>query len=287
MKFTLAPLALVATMCAPAKSAHVTAPANDGAATLIATERPILARLAVIDPRLAQRVHMDAAEADLGKAALEAILSEDAQAAVVDGRLDLFSFGARERALAKLSVPEMDLAETSSGAIARPRLERELLVRLLDAERARVATEKNLPRSAGDLVRGIVRTWTPAARDAQPARDAWLARRLDDVDASLSAPIPRDEQYDLEDALDPLEKEVVNYTQSMAALTRVRVRLGAQMPAPAISWEIVAHDAEPHTGPLPPPKPSLLVWSRSSRRSLHRRHQRCKSSLNSPKTFAR
>lgn len=232
---------------------HPTLQGDGGSAKLLEVERPILASLAIVDARLEKRVHQEANEAALRKLAMEAVLQEDTQAAVIEGRIDMFSFDARERALGRLVVPEMDLADASSGELARPKLERELLVRLLDSEKNRTKMERE-PGFASEIVRGIVDTWQPAPDEAtKTSRDQWLARRLGELQETLAkSPIPRAKQYELEDALDPLESDLGGYKDATAALARLRVALGAQAPQASIPWDTIAKEIAPHVGEVAP-----------------------------------
>src|SRR5260221_36210 len=129
--------ALLLAGCEPHARPPVTPSQPEGPAKLAAAEREILAALAIVDGRLELRFGLRAADADLHRAATELILSEDPSAALVEGRIDVFSFGARERALGKLKdrVPAGNLPADAA-------LERELLVRLIDGEHSRVAPEK-------------------------------------------------------------------------------------------------------------------------------------------------
>jgi hypothetical protein len=257
--------------CRPAQrgAEHPSAPDDGGSARLVEKEKPILASLAIVDARFERRLRERASEAGLRKAALELILAEDTQAALVEGRIDMFSFDARERALARLSIPALDLADVGSGTLARPKLEGELLRRLLEEEKLRVTLERNLPASASDLVRGIVDTWKPAGDDAiQSARDEWLTRRLGELETAIAnTRMPREEQYELEDALDPLEQRLQGYSKATQTLAHLRVTLGAQTPTGASPWNVVARELGPHLGTVPPPD-ALLERFGTLERSL-------------------
>lgn len=209
----------------------------DPVPAFIAAERRVLGDLAVVDGRLEARTRVASSEEELRKAATRLILEEDSQAAIVDGRIDVFSFDARGRALerAAKAIPAAALPERGAGEIERPALERELVLRMLDSERARAKDESSLPRGATDLVRGIVATWSPASSEV---RDAWLAKRLEAVRASLGGrATSRAELDELEDALDPLEGLLdANYTQSRAAIAQLRVAIGATSPGAIASW---------------------------------------------------
>ena len=143
---------LLLAACGPGSSRPPITPGRDeGAEKLATAEREILAALAVVDGRLEVRFATRPKDADLHRVATEVIVSEDPSAALVEGRIDVFSFGARERALAKLKsrIPNGNFSPDA-------RLERELLVRLIDVEEMRVVQEKALPGAASELIRGLV-----------------------------------------------------------------------------------------------------------------------------------
>src|SRR6202034_142011 len=120
----------------------------------------------------------------------------DTDVSVRDGAVDFFSFTARGRALdeaARIAGRPTDGGDGSpeDAALGGQPLERLLLARLLEEERARLSEERSLPRGASALVRGIVETW-PTAQSTSPGspssdasskiaaeRDSWVARRLD------------------------------------------------------------------------------------------------------------
>jgi len=149
--------------------------------------------LASVDGRLAARMRVVPTEEELGKAAMGAVVHGDEGVAVVKGATDLFSFDVRARRLdeeGRALAERPALAEVAGpgapGVITRPALEWQLLTRLVAEERARLAEEQDLPRSASELVRGLVSTWTPPASMAEAReRDTWLARRLDEVQAAV------------------------------------------------------------------------------------------------------
>lgn len=232
---------------------HVAAPPQEsGAQAFVEAERRILAEVAAVDARFEARTFAPASDADLRKAGMQLIFEEDTQAAVVGGRIDPFSFGARARALDRAAsmVPVRALPARAAGDLDRPALERELLLRLLASESARAHDEASLPRGATELVRGLVSTWSAVG---SPARDAWLARRLGELGASLGVATPsRAELDELDDALDPLEALLdANYTQSHAALAQLRVAIGAASPGPVAPWTAVAPALAREVGPMP------------------------------------
>jgi hypothetical protein len=193
---------------------------------LEAWEDAVVRELAVIDTRLAMRTRVMPTEADLAKATMDAVIAGDRGLGVLRGALDLFSFEARARKLEALH-PVLN---------ARPpppadELEIEIVRRLVYAEEARVKRERGLPRSASELVRGVVASWTPPSTEADAKeRDAWLARRLEDVRVSLGdGSLASAEVWELEDSLDPLERlcDPGGYPSATAGLARLRIALGA------------------------------------------------------------
>lgn len=212
-------------------------------------EEALLAALAVADARLARRFEMPPSDAADAEAALHAILAEDPGTAVVDGRLDEFSFAARARILdeAKARVAGWTYPLTGDDE-----LERVLLVRLVREERARVDEERDLPRSASELIRAVLTTWTtPKGEAGLTSRDAWLARRLDEVSATLrDGSLSTLELQELDDALDALERKADGYHQASLALTRLRVRLDQVVAAKTLDgrWETVRGRVLVHLG---------------------------------------
>jgi hypothetical protein len=196
-------------------------------ATLHTDEEHVLELLAATDPRFAARVG-GAKEGRLYSAAVKALAAGDTDAAIEDGALDFFSFNARTR-----SLDEADAIVAHAPTVERDadaKLERELLVRLVAEERARLDEERVLPRGASALVRGLVETWgAPESRKAAQARDARISRRLDEVRASLEGQsVSRVTLAELDDALDPLERIATpgDYATTAQALARLRVALG-------------------------------------------------------------
>jgi hypothetical protein len=200
-------------------------------------EDAALAWLAAADPRLAMREHAIAPEGLLEKIGTEGVLAEDVTAQIRGGSLDLFAFRARSRALAKAAavVGSFDDALPDSGPrqspLGRPRLERELLERLIAEESARASEESALAESSGDLVRGILSTWVnPAAPQEWADRDAWVAKHLHEVRDSLKERRSPGEPFDLDAALYPLERLLspVAFPRGAAAIADVRVALDEQ-----------------------------------------------------------
>ncbi len=256
-----------ATAREPPRPAPVAVAPLDGpesARLVAAAEARTLPALASVDARLSARMHIEPSEEELGKAAMGAIVHGDEGVAVVKGATDLFSFDVRarrideERALLARPPALADAAPAPS-PILRPRLEWELLSRLVMEEQARLGEEKGLPRSASELVRGVVSTWAPVASTTEAKeRDTWLARRLDEVQESLAhASLRPVEVTELEGALDPLERlaDPLGFPRVQAAMTRLRVALG-QLRGPATGtagWERLEHGLEAHIGMAPEP----------------------------------
>ncbi len=214
----------------PASDATHASAAEDEAARgakLRADEGSVLEVIAATDPRFAARVG-GAKEERLHAASVKALANGDADAAIEDGALDFFSFTARARSIAEAEaiVAGAPHAETDANA----KLERELLVRLVAEERARLDEERALPRGASALVRGVIDTWgAPESRHAAETRDARIARRLDELRASLATDdASRVTLEELDDALDPLERIATpgDYPKTAQAIARLRVALG-------------------------------------------------------------
>jgi len=213
--------------------------------------------VAAADPRLAARAQATASEVVLKKMGTEAVLAEDATAQIRGGSLDLFAFRGRTRALERAAsvlqgfrerLPE---AAPPEAGVSRPRLERELLGRLIDEERARAIDEADLPDASGDLVRGILSTWTPASapQDWQD-RDTWVSKHLLEIRESLRDGRPHTGLHDLDTALYPLERLLVplEFPRGAAAIAEVRLAVDADagarpalMDAAHIATEIKLH----------------------------------------------
>jgi hypothetical protein len=194
--------------------------------------------MSAADPRLALRLGAIAPKEVLDRIGTEAVLAEDATAQIRGGSLDLFAFrgraGALERAaslVAAMGYPLPDEAPVGS-AVIRPNLERELLLRLIEEEKARTAEEARLGDASGDLVRAIVAMWAPPATPEDvPDRDAWVSKHLLEVRASLREGGTRVGPMDLDAALYPLERLLVplDYPRGSAAIAQVRVALDEDM----------------------------------------------------------
>jgi hypothetical protein len=217
--------------------------------------------IAAADPRLAVRASSSAPATDdvLKRIGTEAVLAEDATAVIQGSSLDLFAFRARARALdeaahrvAAFGDPLPDGA-APDGAIARPRLERELLARVIQEEEVRAAEEAKLGDASGDLVRAIVATWTPpAAPEEWPLRDAWVSKHLLEIRDSLRQGPPRTGPFDLDVELYPLERLLapLQFPRGSAAIAELRMGLDADMRAvpSLVTPERVAFGAKVHLG---------------------------------------
>jgi hypothetical protein len=228
-------------------------------AHLATAEASAIDWLAAADPRLAIRFGAKAPPEVLDRIGTEAVLAEDPSARIHDGALDLFGFRARALALDEAAKPlaavAAQLPETApaGSALARPRLERELLARAIDEEKARVADEANLGLASGDLVRGVLATWTPPSRDdGWQTRDAWVSGRLLQILASLQDARPRSGPLDVDEALYPLERLLtpLEFPKGAAALARVRMALDSDTHAAPKVWspESVARITKAHLG---------------------------------------
>jgi hypothetical protein len=254
---------LSTTACAStgAQSVSVHAPAEDdgraNVAPFEAAEAHAIDMLVAVDPRLSRRFDAQASAEALQSIGTAAVLAEDATAVVRGGALDLFAFKARSATLARLTADLAKAAgplpDVASGAIARPRLERELLVRAVAEERARVAEESPLGDAAAPLVRAMVELWTPGATAAEwRDTDAWASAHLLQIRDSYAAPPARTAASDLEPALFELEKLLVpmQFGKSAFALTQVHAALDADdRPRPAaMSPDELASRARVHLG---------------------------------------
>ena len=231
-------------------------------ADFAALEAQVLERVAASDPRLAVRLGVVPSRATLSRIETEGVLAEDAKATLRGASLDPFAFGGRLRTLAGA---ERELASwktalpDAGAALARPRLERELVARLIEEERARVGEESSLDDGAGPLVRGVVATWSPGASVLEwHEHDVWIARRLMEIAASLKTGRPRAAPSELEPALYDLEKVLVpmQFPRGVAALTSLHEALDQddRPDLPATPPELLAARVRAHLGvatPLP------------------------------------
>ena len=196
--------------------------------------------LAVADPRLAARADDTPPETVLRRVGLDAVLAEDTGADIRGGSINLFAFQARLRALdqaanaiAAVREPLPDAGPVGT-PVARPRLERELLERLIQEERTRAADEAALGDASADLVRAIVSTWKPPqAPQEWLDRDIWVGKRLLEIRASLKDGRPRTAPSDLDMALYPLERLLAptQFPRGSAGIAEVRMALDEDMRA--------------------------------------------------------
>ena len=207
---------------------------RDATAELARVEEEALEWLSAADPRLARRTGVAAPREVLERIGTAAVLAEDATASIRGTSLDLFAFQARGRAIREaaraLTSLHADLPETGplGVGVARPRLEHELLARLIASELTRAEDEAGLGDASGDLVRGMVATWAPPATPQDvPDRDVWAAKHLLEIRASLRNSGPRTGPPDLDVALYPLERLLapLQYPRGAAAIAQVRMAL--------------------------------------------------------------
>jgi hypothetical protein len=265
-RLAIGPILLAAACASSAPVAHAPPappPTNDSdrARTMAFAniEEDAMGWLAAADPRLAARADATAPEAVLKRIGTEAVLAEDTTAKIRGASLDLFAFRARTRALdeaAKAVASFQDpLPETGplGATLARPKLERELVERLIAEERDRAAEEAELGDASGDLVRGIVSTWVPpSAPQDWPDRDAWVSKHLLEIRESLRDNRPRTGPSDLDSALYPLERLLApqQFPRGSAAIAEVRMALDRDTrPAPRLEVSrSVARAAKVHLG---------------------------------------
>jgi hypothetical protein len=253
--------ACAATPAPPPRAQPAADSVSDGATVerFFQIEREALDWVAAADPRLAARAQLAPSDGVLKRIGTEAVLAEDVAAQIRGGSLDLFAFQGRARALLEaahlLEGDRERLPETAAPAapLARPRLERELIGRLIDEERARAADEANLREASGDLVRGILSTWTPAAAPQDwEERDVWVSKHLLEIRESLRDREPAGGPLDLDTALYPLERLLapLEFPRGAAAIAQVRLALDADTRAfpPLVNPARIAAEVELHLG---------------------------------------
>ena len=218
-------------------SAPLSPPGDDGraaTASFAQAEVEALGWLAAADPRLAARTGVTASPEVLERIGTAAVLAEDAATRFVGGSLDVFSFGARSRALAEARrgvvalQGELPAVGPVGAELCRPRLEKELLLRLIAEESARAVDEARLGGSAGDLVLAVVATWVPPVTPQEvPERDAWIGGHLLEIRDSLDEAGSRAGPSDLDAALYPLERLLapLQFPRGTAALARLRIAM--------------------------------------------------------------
>lgn len=221
-------------------------------------ERDAIDWLAAADPRLALRAGVVASDAVLRRVGMDAVLAEDATAQIRGGSLDLFAFRARAAAIEQASnlvdgfARPLPLAAPDA-VLARPRLERELLARLIDEERLRGADESRIAEAAGDLVRGILATWSaPSAPQEWADRDAWLSRHLLEIRDAVRDGWPRSGPLDVDVALYPLERLLapLQFPRGAAAIAEVRVAIDSdpRVPPALVSRDRLVRTVQAHLG---------------------------------------
>jgi len=250
-----------ATLRSPAAGPGAPTPAEDRAhaAAFAQVEDEVMGWMAAADPRLAARENASAPPRVLEQVGMEAMMVEDTAAVIRGSSLDLFAFRARAHTLDEgakvLAAFEGPVPEKGpfGSALARPRLERELLDRFLGEERARADEEAKLGDASGDLLRTVASTWTPPAKphDVQE-RDIWMQKHLLELRDSLRDPARWAGPTDLETALTPLERLMapMQYPRGTAALAEVLIVLGADMRAvpKLVDSGRVAHAVKVHLG---------------------------------------
>jgi hypothetical protein len=233
--------------------------ARANVAPFVALEANAIDVLAAVDPRVARRFHAQASAGVLEEIGTAAVLAEDASATVRGGALDLFAFKARGATLAllatKLAKSNATLPEIApaGGAVAHPRLERELLLREVESERARILEESPLGDASAPLVRAMVELWSPGATAAEwRDTDAWVTSHLLQIRDSYESPPPRTAASDLEPALFELEKLLVpmQFGKSAFALTQLHAALDkdSRPHLPAMNADVLAARARVHLG---------------------------------------
>lgn len=180
-----------------------------------------LTQLSAIDARLGVRTRRQVSEADLRRIAMEIIVQGDAQASIVMGGIDPFSFEARRTALQRT---RKELTEIP--APQHRQAEREELLALVDEELARVDEESRLPGSASELVLALGTSWSAPQSPSEAAKiDAWLARRLGEIGGSIrDKGLGEPQRTELDDSLDALEAKVLSgaFPKSAAELIKLR-----------------------------------------------------------------
>lgn len=249
--FTFGVLFAALAACGPRDPAATPEDPAAAARKTMEIEAVVLRDLAAVDARLAARAHIDPDDGDLRKVVMAAVLAEEAGLGIVDGRIDTFSFDARRRGIAAAREKLAALPRHPSVSF-----EREVATRLVEEESARLEEERDLPRSASILVRGLVETWTPPpSPQAMGERDQWLARRLADVRRSIEEPSARpldlSRARELDDALDALERlsSAAILPASTAELVKLRNTLeerasGKSLPA----IELLRKSVQVHLG---------------------------------------
>ena len=257
-------LAACASQATPLRPAAGPAPeevraARAQTAAFAQVEDDTLGWLFAADPRLAARANASAPAELLARIGTDAVLAEDTTAVIRGGSLDLFAFRARARAIseaaARLAAFHGELPENGplGSVLARPKLERELLDRLVTEETARAAVESKLGEASGDLVRAMVALWQPPKTPQEvPEVDAWAAKHLLEIRDSLHGAQPRSGPRDLDIALYPLEHLLAPpaFPKGAAAIAQVRMAIDDdRRVVPRVeSAEALASEVKTHLG---------------------------------------
>jgi hypothetical protein len=267
-------LAVLATACgsstSPAHAPSGPSQLDRDRASVEALERMEAAAvdwLSAADPRLTVRTNATAPPDVLERIGTDAVLAEDATVRIRGSSLDIFSFAARGRALEEAAKTVAAFRDAlpepgpQGSAVTRPRLERELLARLVEQERARLGEEQAFGDASGALVRGVVSTWTPPAVPQEwPERDTWIATHLLAIRDSLKQTQPLTGPLDLDVSLYPLERLLapLQFPRGAAAMAEVRVALEEDMRRvpPIVVGERLIRDAKTYLGVAVDP-PSL------------------------------
>ena len=92
--------------------------------------------------------------------------------------------------------------------------------------------EAKLGEASGDLIRGIVATWTPpAVPQGWPDRDAWVSKQLLAIRVSLRGAGPRTGPPDIVLARYPLERllAALHFPKGTVAIAQLRTALDQDM----------------------------------------------------------
>ncbi len=207
------------------------------AAQFAEEEAHILRQLATADPRIAARFGIAPTDDEVRKATLEALAADDETLALAGSgfgsgsgtaqSFDLFAFEARARVL---SAAGEAVVRSNAELPHDAQVERDLLRRLVVAERARVERERTLGLGALPLLQGMAASWTrPETPDAAKARGRMLTKRFGEVRASLAAAkLTLMERDALDDALDPIERlsSDAGISEASSSIAELRIALG-------------------------------------------------------------
>jgi hypothetical protein len=267
---------------------------GDAGADFARVEDEALQWLAAEDPRLATRFGLVAPEWMLNGIRTDAVLREDVKAVVRGGSLDIFAFEARDlvlRRVASLVGDDATLPASDEGdsRLRQSRLELVLAQRLVSQERARLDDEMRLGDASGDLVRVLIdELRVPASKDENVERDAWVARRLLEIQGSLGTLSSRGGRRDLDTALYPLERLLssAQFPKAARALVDLRIAMDADTRPLAELPELadVIRRVRTHIGVLIDPGDFDERLSRLATAIRGEIDRRMSSSLSSPST---